>query len=660
MNGRQVNRREFIGVAALCAATGLWPGASFAAAPASRWTLAERDAGIVWPVDADRRLPHGDRLEMSGRRVSLILDYGVSDKRTLTLSRRLVWPGARIQPNNTYGSMSFTFVPANGIPRLTANGTVVDETVSRISFDGVWTSVGTTPSGLRIERRVFPSPTAPAAFERWIVTNGGDKRLALGVTSAGTSWTRLGCTARHVISVDVAPSAPVVLEPGRQVEWTLAFAIRPACAPSVSYDGSAEERARRARVRALTEAVRLETDDPALDALFRLAKIRAGESIFDTAGGVMHSPGGGQYYAGTWCNDQVEYAGPWFAMTGDTLALEASMNAYRHYMPFMAEDYAPIPSSVIAEGRDYWNGAGDRGDAAMWAYGASRFVLAAGRREWAEELRPGLRWALEYCQRKLTADGVVASDTDELEGRLPAGKANLNTSVLYYDALLHAARVERGLGNVSFAAGCEARAAKLATAIDRHFGAEIHGFRTYRYFDGCEVLRAWIGIPLCAGLFGRAEGTTEALLSPYLRTKDAGLLSAEGDSTGVTWDRSQLYAFRGIFFAGLADRVWNDFRSYTCARLLGEHVPYPVEAWPEGGRRHLSAESALYCRAVTEGLFGLEPDGFGSFRSHARLPKALKLMALRNVRTFGRAFDIVVDAEGTKIVNTETQEGRIE
>ena len=37
----------------------------------------------------------------------------------------------------------------------------------------------------------------------------------------------------------------------------------------------------------------------------------------------------------------------------------------------------------------------------------------------------------------------------------------------------------------------------------------------------------------------------------------------------------------------------------------GEHVPYPVEAWPEGNQRHLSAESALYCRIFTEGLFGL-------------------------------------------------------
>jgi hypothetical protein len=125
--------------------------------------------------------------------------------------------------------------------------------------------------------------------------------------------------------------------------------------------------------------------------MFRIAKIHAAENIFATHGGLMHSSGGGHYYAGTWCNDQIEYAGPWFAFTGDETALEASMNAYCHYMPFMASDYAPIPSSVIAEGFDYWNGVGDRGDAAMWAYGAARFVLASGRKDWAERLLPGLR-----------------------------------------------------------------------------------------------------------------------------------------------------------------------------------------------------------------------------------------------------------------------------
>ncbi len=362
----------------------------------------------------------------------------------------------------------------------------------------------------------------------------------------------------------------------------------------------------------------------------------------------MHSPGGGQYYAGTWCNDQIEYAGPWFAFTGDEAALEASMNAYCHYMPFMADNYAPIPSSVIAEGFDYWNGAGDRGDAAMWAYGAARFVLASGRRDWAERLLPGIRWTLEYCRRHVNEQGVVASDADELEGRLPSGKANLCTSSLYYDALRHAAIIMRELGCGGESADYTRRAEEMRQAIERYFGAEVHGFRTYRYYEGCKVLRSWIGIPLTMGIFERSEGTCAALFSPHLWT-GGGMLSAEGDSKGVTWDRSALYAFRGLLSAGKTEATMPRLLAYSRERLLGNHVPYPVEAWPEGGRRQLSAESALYCRVFTEGLFGIDPVGFGVFDIKPHLPSGWPKMELRRIRTFGRRFSVSVTDKGAEV-----------
>ena len=190
----------------------------------------------------------------------------------------------------------------------------------------------------------------------------------------------------------------------------------------------------------------------------------------------------------------------------------------------------------------------------------------------------------------------------------------------------------------------------MAAAIERHFGREVSGFRTYRYYKGCEVLRAWIGIPLCMGIYDRAEDTTAALFSPALWT-GGGMLSAEGDKKGVTWDRSLLYAFRGVFAAGLGDCVTDKLREYSRSRLLGEHVPYPVEAWPEENMRHLSAESALYCRIVTEGIFGIDPTGFGTFELKPHLPKGVERMSLRNVRAFGRVFSIEVDGSGARVVN---------
>ena len=63
----------------------------------------------------------------------------------------------------------------------------------------------------------------------------------------------------------------------------------------------------------------------------------------------------------------------------------------------------------------------------------------------------------------------------------------------------------------------------------------------------------------------------------------------------------------------MADIATEKLKYYSARRLLGDHVPYAIEAWPEGSQRHLSAESGLYCRIITEGLFGMKPTGFRSF-----------------------------------------------
>ena len=68
------------------------------------------------------------------------------------------------------------------------------------------------------------------------------------------------------------------------------------------------------------------------------------------------------------------------------------MCAFRHFARFMNPQYSKLPSSVIAEGLDTWGGAGDRGDAAMIAYGAARYALARGNEAEARELWPLLEW----------------------------------------------------------------------------------------------------------------------------------------------------------------------------------------------------------------------------------------------------------------------------
>jgi hypothetical protein len=291
----------------------------------------------------------------------------------------------------------------------------------------------------------------------------------------------------------------------------------------------------------------------------------------------------------------------------------------------------------------------------MYAYGCARFCLARGDQAIAEELWPAIVWCLEYCQRKTTPDGVIASNTDELEGRFPAGKANLSTATLCYGGLRSAANLARALDKISEAKAYELRADALALAIDRYFGATVEGFATYRYYDGNDILRSWICLPLCMGLMDRRDATIAALFSPRLWTAD-GLATQAGNRT--FWDRSTLYGLRGVFQAGDTARALRFLSAYSHRRLLGDHVPYPVEAWPEGGQRHLASESGLYCRVFTEGLFGILPTGLDRFRCTPRLPEGWPSMALRSIRAFNRNFDLVVVRAGRQLRLTVTQNGR--
>lgn len=363
----------------------------------------------------------------------------------------------------------------------------------------------------------------------------------------------------------------------------------------------------------------LETPDAVIDRMFAFSKIRACESIYETKGGPMHGPGGETFYAAIWANDQAEYINPYFPFVGYDYGNQSALNSYKHFARFMNTEWKPIPSSIIAEGIDIWNGAGDRGDAAMIAYGASRYALARGDIQEAKSLWPLITWCLEYCHRKLNDGGVVASDSDELEGRFPSGNANLCTSSLYYDALISASYLAKELKeDNSVISSYRQQAKELRRNINNYFAAVVEGFDTYAYYEGNDVLRSWICIPLTVGINERANGTIQALFSERLWTEN-GLLTQAGSET--FWDRSTLYALRGVYSVGETERATEYLHRYSETRLLGNHVPYAIEAWPEGNQRHLSAESGLYGRIITEGLFGIRPVGFKAFTLTPHLPQ---------------------------------------
>ena len=535
-----------------------------------RWKLHPTEDAVVWEV----RDLHTDDYEMAGCGCAFVVTYGM-DENGLVLNRHPIFPSLRLRPNNTKATYQLD-VPAERWPAPALDGKPVRERLTRVKLNGTLELETVTEDGaLAVRRRFFPSPTYRAAYETAEVTCTAEAPVTFGLTCGGGEIDQtLGPMGINICEVHVqrAPGT-VTLAPGERVSWAVAVTGRAANEEAVYGDAREAYRGRLRMIERLTAPMKLDTGSRALDLMFRFAKLRAGESVFRTRYGLIHSPGGYNYFAATWCNDQVEYSGPYFAYTGDPALLTAARNAYRMYMPFMSDRYEPIPSSVIAEGIDYWNGAGDRGDAAMYLYGASRFALTAGDPETARMLWPAVRWCAEYCERKKTAEGVIASDSDELEGRFPAGDANLCTSTLCCAGLLAAASLADALGEDGKV--FRQRAAALREAVDRVFGHTIHGFPAYRYYDGCEVLRSWICMPLCVGIYDRASATVDALTSEYLMRPD-GFLTAEGSQT--VWDRSTLYTLRGVFASGHTGKAWELLDRYVNNRLLGERVPYAVEA----------------------------------------------------------------------------------
>ena len=609
-----------------------------------RWQLSDKE-GISWLVKDNN--PHTDHIEMSGMKVSAIITYGIDSAQHLVLRRKLIFPTLRKVPNDTRGSLIQT-IDENSIDSILVAGQLLREQPAAFYINGCLKIVSVTNTPLTVERMIYPSTDKAACIEKYTLTNTGLSTLNLQIPAQDKNWTTdpaKGVEGAYTINYRTYGAGGVDLSPKESFDFYIVISARKSADQPFYMSAGYELEKRLGFVNRVGDALTLHTPNDTLDRMFAFAKIRAAESIFDTKGGLMHGPGGGDYYAAIWANDQAEYMGPFFPFLGYAAGNESAINCYRLFAKYMNPQYRPIPSSIVAEGADVWNGAGDRGDQAMIAYGACRFALAYGDTVEARSLWPLITWCLEYLQRQKTADGVIPSQSDELEGRFPAGRINLSTNTLAYGALIGASRLARTLGKTSDAKDYEQQADALKNAIDKYFGAAVQGYNTYRYYEGNTTLRSWICLPLVMGIFDRRNETIRALLSNQLWSPN-GILTESGSKT--FWDRATLYAFRGLFYAGVTDTTLSYFDYYSAMRLLGEHVPYAVEAWPEGDQRHLSAESGLYCRAVTEGLFGIQPISFNSFTLSPRLPRSWNKMSLDHIRAFNHDFDIKVIRSGTR------------
>lgn len=625
------------------------------------WNISPDQDAITWNIVDEDKLPHADDIEMSGQRLSSIVKYEVNKQKQLTIDRDIIFPQLRrfvgsSEPDwynyRAYLRRSFD---DQFLPSIVFEDIILQPKLDSVRIDGQLTFFHSPIEGMIMERTIFPSMTQRQLVEKWVIRNISpvEKKLYIGYTAFEQEEKGMHGVYKVAVRCDSKPE--VVIKPGENYSFGLYFSAGISNEPGVDQSFADAENERKAFLNEMKNNLVLKSPDPVVNTLFYFSKIRASESIFETKMGLVHSPGGGNYYAGIWANDQVEYSGPFFPWLGYENANIAAYNAYKHFLKNIPPEGEFIRSSFEMEG-DLPCCSKDRGDAAMISYGTSQFVLASGDKKIAEELWPLIEWSIAYCNANLNGHGVVLSDTDEMEGRIPTGDANLATSSLYYGGLINAARVAEMLNKKP---GVEKdllhKAKRLEAAIDNYFGTTIDGIETYRYFDGHQTFRHWICLPLVMGIQTRKEGTLNALFDKLWA--DNGILVEPGDN--VFWDRGTLYAFRGAFKAGAADRALNRLLSYSYSRLLGKRVPYAVEAYPEYGMRHLSAESALYCRIFTEGMLGVEPLGQNRFKITPQIPGSWNELSLTSCKILNRDLNFFIVKKNNNIHLTVSDKARI-
>ncbi len=623
------------------------------------------DNEVIWDVKKDG-CGISDHIEMAGFYSSSIISYGNDKAGRLRLMRHLTVPTLRFQPNLTGSSFSHNY--SGDAFAVKVNGRRLNEYPELIGIKGNLKIVSSADFETKIVRELLPAVNYGALIEKVTVLNASrfSQEYSVCAEKYSKKVNEFWCVGKSITAEcsvlfdDTFKSAEkrcrkFILRPNEDFSFYCVYYAYQSKRLS-AFSLSEEMAARKSFVDEMFTSLKLKTPYPELDAQLSHCILRGSESIFKTKSGLMHSPGGGNYYAALWTNDQCEYANPFFPFSGYQAGIEQSINCYSLYEKYMDKSDKPIRekqalvTSIIAEGDGFWNGAGDRGDGEMYAYGLSRFLLEMSDVKLINRFWDNLVWYLDFALSRKNERGVISSDSDELENRFESGNANLFTSCITYDALGNASVLAEIIGDDNHKSLWEKERIKLKAAIETYFGSNVEGFDTYQYYEGNKDLRSWICMPLTVGIFDRADQTIKALFSPRLYNN--GMMKSTS-ANNTTWDRSLLFALRGTFLAGYAETGIKETVHYCKNRLLGSHCPYPFEAYPEGNRAHLAAESLLFARVITEGLFGLKAVGLNKLKINPQLSEKCSDISLQNIRLFSKCFDITANQKGVAVIYDE-------
>lgn len=595
-----------------------------------RWETLQNHSGIFCDVGND---DYSDHIEMSGTEVSAIVRYKFNGHADV----KVIFPAFMEDSKDIRGHLKANVIQTEVPKRLWLGGEKLefDELkLQRVTFDGILWMQYLANVGfqcIQVVRSLYPSADKPCFCDVWriIVANGSeimrpskyeDRGIMLRVEDtnlvlASVTDERSGRQATVQVRAGFENSDPYVAGNVHNVEFrgptSISFSIITSLQESDCGYSPTALRSRHSLIARSCASLRLETPSMFLNTMFHLCKIRMIESIDRCPVlGLVHCPGGDQYYCGVWMNDQAEYALPIFPLFNDDMLFEVGCNTYRNLIKYFPHDPSrPLPHSVEISGA--YVGPLCRGDAGMFAWGLALFLLYRGDREeisrWIESLK-------EACDRIIYTirgpSNVVETATDELEGRYPTGRANFSSNCLAILGLETVACLDRCWNGkpTEYAEYLMNKAQCLRKAMEEYFRNPRYGVDEdappYRYFEDAKDTRSWICLASLASL-KHAKKTMSYLLSPASKMWNTGVgLRVTDSNPDDVWDRQTLYALR----CGFISRSRNTLArllEYTQSRLVGTHVCYPVEEQSHGF--HLAAESALYCRIVIEGLLGLRP-----------------------------------------------------
>ena len=600
--------------------------------------------------EMDNRSSRGCQIDMHGQRVLMHLEFPASLESEVKMV--LSWPILRGRDDLRGGIIRNA---RKDMPPLVVKGKSFSPGPRQsYRYDGLWHVQYRAKEGLQASCVLFPSVALRAAIEEWTVVNAGNNSITVEMSSnrqiiaTPTNALREPC----LLEQSVRGYEKKQLAPGEKITWVIVYTLRKSSEPELTVDVARERTLRLALFRKAKETMVLQTPEPILDGTFILAKFRTLEAPVESSKGLIQGTGTSSYLGGIWANDNVEYASPACPYLGDTTLTEACQNMYRVWLNDKGQAISPSFETYMLRPVGH-----DRGDQAMMLYGLSSYLLALGDTNSATELWPLILKSAKLLKAATRENGVIASRTDELEGRYPTGTANLSTASLAYGGYRAAARLAQAMGKAGEAAEYQAGATRVANAIESFFGAEVEGYSTYRYFDGCTVLRGWINLPLAMGVMTRKQGTLDALFSPRLwvedtRSSGAGSKVVSTDK-GEGWPRETYYTLRAAFKAGDTARALEKTMLAVRNAMLSYRGPYMDE---DSG--DLLSPNVLYLPVITEGLFGIEPQSFERFACTPRLPANWPAMRLANIYLMGHPVDLSVERIGGEIKLTVSQSGQ--